>query len=123
MPGKTELVLLSDEVWERTRERLDGLTDEEYFWEPAPGCWSVRQRRDGRWAHDRWDAHLHLVTEEQLAMPIGPVGGEYGERTRTSYVLHMLDEYIHHGAEISLLRDLWRWQPATAEVLDGRTGA
>ncbi|GAA2595596.1 DinB family protein [Dactylosporangium fulvum] len=24
------------------RDRLDGLTDDEYFWEPAPGCWSVR---------------------------------------------------------------------------------
>ena len=67
-------------------------------------------------AHDRWDAHLHLVTEEQLAMPIGPVGGEYAERTRTSYVLHMLDEFIHHGAEVSLLRDLWGWQPGR---LDG----
>ncbi|NIH86446.1 DinB family protein [Amycolatopsis granulosa] len=26
------------------RDRLEGLTDEEYFWEPAPGCWSVRPR-------------------------------------------------------------------------------
>ncbi|NKZ07886.1 DinB family protein [Actinomadura latina] len=26
------------------RPRLDGLTDEEYFWEPAPGGWSVRPR-------------------------------------------------------------------------------
>jgi DinB superfamily len=26
------------------RKRLDGLTDEEYFWEPAPGCWNVRPR-------------------------------------------------------------------------------
>jgi hypothetical protein len=26
------------------RDRLDGLTDAEYFWEPAPGCWSVRPR-------------------------------------------------------------------------------
>ncbi|MFC7326110.1 DinB family protein [Marinactinospora rubrisoli] len=26
------------------RDRLDGLTDEEYFWEPAPGCWNVRPR-------------------------------------------------------------------------------
>jgi hypothetical protein len=184
MTGKAELVLLSDEVWERTRANLDGLTDDEYFWEPAPGCWSVRRRSDGRWridlaapppdpaplttiawrlwhlidmygedrapqwldvpaqgtpigldapdaappataaealemlerAHDRWDAHLHLVTEEQLALPIGPVGEDYAERTRTSYVLHMLDEFIHHGAEISLLRDLWRWQP---DRLDG----
>lgn len=28
----------------------------------------------------------------------------------------MLDEFIHHGAEIALLRDLWRWQhPLGAE--------
>src|ERR1700733_6770681 len=26
------------------RPRLAGLTDKEYFWEPAPGCWSVRPR-------------------------------------------------------------------------------
>jgi len=25
-------------------ERLRGLTDEEYFWEPVPSCWSVRPR-------------------------------------------------------------------------------
>jgi hypothetical protein len=24
-----------------------GLTDEEYLWEPAPGCWSVRRRTSG----------------------------------------------------------------------------
>jgi DinB superfamily len=29
--------------WSRqVRGRLDGLTDAEYLWEPAPGCWSVR---------------------------------------------------------------------------------
>ena len=27
--------------------------------------------------------------------------------------MHMLDEFIHHGAEIALLRDLWRWQHTT----------
>lgn len=29
---------------ERLRPRLDGLVDEEYFWEPVPGCWSVHRR-------------------------------------------------------------------------------
>jgi hypothetical protein len=29
------------------RDRLDGLTDDEYFWEPAPGCWNVRPRDTG----------------------------------------------------------------------------
>ncbi|WP_049566014.1 DinB family protein [Nonomuraea sp. SBT364] len=40
-------------AWHWTRQlrpRLDGLTDEEYLWEPAPGSWSIR---DGRidWVH------------------------------------------------------------------------
>ena len=34
------------------RPRLEGLTDEEYFWEPVEGCWSLRQGADGRYALD-----------------------------------------------------------------------
>ena len=34
-------------MWERTWRRLDGLTDAEYLWESAPGCWSIRARIDG----------------------------------------------------------------------------
>ncbi len=183
-----ELKRLSDAVWERTRRRLDGLTEEEYRWEPAPGCWSIRQRRDGtsflewapivhpeplttlawrlwhlidmygedrapRWldvpaqgeavgldapdptppataagaldqldrAHARWDAHLALVDDVRLGARIGPVGGGRGDGTRAGYVLHMLDEFIHHGAEISMLRDLYRWQrPISADQLTER---
>jgi len=29
----------------RLRERLEGMTDEEYLWEPAAHCWSVRRRK------------------------------------------------------------------------------
>jgi len=40
--------LLLDQIerhWHgQLRPRLEGLTDEEYFWEPASGCWSVRRR-------------------------------------------------------------------------------
>lgn len=43
--------LLVDQLtWHWThqlRGRLDGLTDEEYFREPVPGCWSVRPRGAG----------------------------------------------------------------------------
>jgi hypothetical protein len=174
-----ELADLSDEAWRRIRARVDGLTDEEYFWEPAPGCWSIHRRADGSWtadwplprpepepfttiawrlwhlidmygenrapqwldvppqgppigfddpdadppgrateaiallerAHDRWDAHLALARNERLGEPVGAVAGEqYAARSRAAYVLHMLDEFIHHGAEIALLRDLWRWR-------------
>ena len=37
------------------RPRLAGLTDDEFFWEPVPGSWSVRRtaegacRQDGAW--------------------------------------------------------------------------
>lgn len=31
----------------QARPRLAGLTDEEYFWEPVPRCWSVRPRDTG----------------------------------------------------------------------------
>lgn len=34
------------------RPRLDGLTDEEYFWEPVAGAWNVRRTDDGTWAMD-----------------------------------------------------------------------
>jgi hypothetical protein len=34
------------------RPRLEGLTDDEYFWEPAPDCWTVRRGADGRWRPD-----------------------------------------------------------------------
>ena len=40
------------EAYEAIRERVDGLTDDEFFWEPAPGCWTIRRRDDGRWAVD-----------------------------------------------------------------------
>jgi DinB superfamily/Ankyrin repeats (3 copies) len=193
---KHELFELSNEVWHRTRARVDGLTDDEYLWQPAPGCWSIRQRSDGTWmwesplprpdpeplttiawrlwhlidmygedraprwlgvapqsqaiglddpsgadppataneavvllerAHDRWDAHLALATNERLGEPIGNVAGPaFADSTRAAYVLHMLDEFIHHGAEIAVLRDLWRWQqplvvedPITERVIRG----
>ncbi|ROS41248.1 DinB family protein [Amycolatopsis thermoflava] len=43
--------LLRDQIdWHWTnqlRDRLAGLTDDEYFWEPAPGSWNVRPRGTG----------------------------------------------------------------------------
>jgi hypothetical protein len=41
-----------DEAYEMLRERLAGLTDEEFFWEPVPDCWTVRQDERGHWAAD-----------------------------------------------------------------------
>ena len=44
--------------------RLEGLTDEEYFWEPVDGCWSVRRAADGTWYVEEGpdDGRPHLTT-------------------------------------------------------------
>lgn len=41
-----------DEVYQRLRERLDGLTEAEYFWQPVAGCWTVRPDAAGGWSLD-----------------------------------------------------------------------
>jgi hypothetical protein len=33
------------------RRRLEGLTDEEYLWEPVPGSWSLRSRAEATTSH------------------------------------------------------------------------
>jgi hypothetical protein len=51
MTEQTWNSLLRDQIdWHWThqlRDRLDGLTDDEYFWEPVPGSWNVRPRGSG----------------------------------------------------------------------------
>lgn len=37
------------ESWRQLSERLVGLTEQEYRWEPFRPCWSVAQRSDGSW--------------------------------------------------------------------------
>jgi hypothetical protein len=40
-----ELVDQLEWHWEhQLRPRLDGLTDDEYFWQPVPGCWTISRR-------------------------------------------------------------------------------
>ena len=41
-----------DEALETLRRRLEGLTDEEFFWEPVPGRWTVHPDESGRWVVD-----------------------------------------------------------------------
>jgi len=37
-----------DRAREMAEVRLTGLGDEEYLWEPVPGCWSIRRRGEAR---------------------------------------------------------------------------
>jgi hypothetical protein len=40
------------EAFDMLRERLDGLTDAEFAWEPAPGAWTVHTNQRGMWIAD-----------------------------------------------------------------------
>lgn len=163
----------------QVRPRLAGLTDEEYFWEPVPGCWSVRPRPFGSgsgrppgtlftldgtypvpqpapvttiaWrvahlvvgvfgqraavhfggrrvdpaafdyagtaaaaldqlddAYARWTAGVLALGQEGVARACGPAEGPFADHPMAALILHINREAIHHGAEIALLRDLYR---------------
>ena len=41
----SELVDQLEQHWRhQLRPRLDGLTDDEYFWQPVPDCWTISRR-------------------------------------------------------------------------------
>ena len=160
----THLIGLSEKAYHRLRTRLDGLSDEEYLWEPAPLAWSVRDTPAGvrfdfglmpvepapittiawRLTHiidllreDRcprvlgvepeadvdevwittsavealsllersfatWRGYLEATDPEHL------LDASEGWTDRFTFALHIIDELIHHAAEVGLLRDLYR---------------
>jgi hypothetical protein len=154
-----------DSYAQRTMRRLTGLTDEEYLWEPVPGCWTVRGGvADGTWpppdpppvttiawrivhicsflqdhglrsvafgpaetaaappapsdaaaapaaldgAIAVWRRDLASVDDARLWAPMGPEAGPYADAPVASFVEHIHDEFVHHSAEVALLRDLYR---------------
>ena len=59
-------------------------------------------------AYGWWAAMLVGVTDERLAEKLGPAAGPYADSSQAAFVLHQLDEVIHHGSETALIRDLYR---------------
>ena len=164
---------------QRTLQRLDDLTDEEFRWQPVPGAWTLRRLRSGRVALDNNDFQLppapmtsiawrvaHLidiygsprnakwlrvttpptppipnepwtiawtaaesteilrravdhfvgllgaVPEDTWFEALGPGTEPYQDASLASFVLHQVDEAIHHAGEVGVLRDLYYWQHA-----------
>lgn len=59
-------------------------------------------------AHASWQGLLDELSADAWREPLGPVAGPYAEADKASLILHQLDEQIHHGAELGVLRDLYR---------------
>ena len=55
-----------------------------------------------------WTSLVASVPNDQWWEPMGTVAGPYASDDRVAFVMHVMDELIHHGAEVALLRDLYR---------------
>ncbi len=60
--------------------------------------------------HAAWTAGVRGLDEAGLRRPCGPTEGPWADSPMATLVLHVNREVLHHGAEIALLRDLYRWR-------------
>ena len=80
-----ELVDQLDFIWPIFRRRLDGLTDAEYLWEPAPGCWSIHRNTDGTYALDRAWPDPKPAPLTTIAWRIGHIGEFLAARSHAQF--------------------------------------
>jgi hypothetical protein len=55
-----------------------------------------------------WSDGVRRLGPDDLTRPCGPAEGPFADHPLLGLVLHINREAIHHGAEIALLRDLYR---------------
>ena len=60
-----------------------------------------------------WTTGVRSLDGEGLRRPCGPAEGPWADAPVAALVLHINREVLHHGAEIALLRDLYRWRDGT----------
>ena len=59
-------------------------------------------------ASSRWITGVRGLGVARLSDPVGPTEGPWRDHPFAGLILHIHREVIHHGAEIALLRDLYR---------------
>src|SRR5919197_1454625 len=83
---KGDLLGLADDAWRRLRGRIEGLTDEEYFWEPAPYCWTVRAVGDGTWRADEAALPPDPAPVTTIAWRLSHLVGVLGARRNATWI-------------------------------------
>lgn len=58
--------------------------------------------------YTRWCDGARALGEEGLFRPCDPAEGVYADEPFLTLVLHITREFLHHAAEVMLLRDLYR---------------
>jgi hypothetical protein len=79
-------------------------------------------------AYEHWRSGVAALDDAALLRPIGPRGGPFAEEAMAALVQHVNREVMAHGAEICLLRDLYRAHrdrrdPVVAAALRGDAAA
>lgn len=104
--------------WEhRLRPRLEGLTDDEYFWQPVPGCWTLTRRGESTASmplgageftmdyapppHDREPVTTIAWRMAHLVAVFGPADAFHFDRPRASH-----DAVDYAGTADAALRQL-----------------
>jgi hypothetical protein len=102
-----------DLVWTRVRDRLSGLGADEYLWEPAPGCWSVRAAPGG-WRIERPDPEPFPPPVTTIAWRLWHLGSEclagYTAQGlgRWPLAVRGLDWYPEPEAALAALDQAWQ---------------
>jgi hypothetical protein len=85
-------------AWAVIRPNLEGLTDEEYFWEPTHDCWSVRRRTETTaplaWGKGDW------VVENSRTPPSPPPFTTIAWRLLHGY--DCLNDFFSRGVQMGL---------------------
>ena len=59
-------------------------------------------------SYEAWTSAVRALDHDGLARAVGPAEGPWADHSMAALILHINREAIHHGAEVSLLRDLYR---------------
>jgi DinB superfamily len=92
----------------RTATHFAGPPADYRTWDYAGTAAEALRQLDEQYA--AWIKGVRGLGASGLAHPAGPAEGAFAESSMAGLVLHINREVIHHGAEIALLRDLYRWK-------------
>lgn len=97
------------------RPRLDGLTDEEYLWEPVPGAWNVRPRgtRATAQAAGTGDFEIDWQWPEPVPAPVTTIAWRLGH---VIVGILALRNAGHFGAPATSYQD-WAYAGTAAQAL------
>ncbi len=59
-----------------------------------------------------WQDLPHELPGASWWEPLDPIAGEYAESDKAALLLRCLDEQIHHGADLGVVRDLYQHDAA-----------